>query len=223
MGVDEDHAGSRDPPPGPPQLTPPSRSGKLQRAARRSAVLVEYPRRERPRVVESAALSQSARQSSHAAGSCPPGAPVALFVETPCGRTERGFTGNGCVGEYHSPGTSPFGTGRSSTPKIGFPVPPPSRMNRYRSCRSRRARARVGRLPRAESRICVMSVRNRWRRHNDIPRHLALPPWRGRLTRLRRRTGINDTPAQRYGLSPCVRPGTLRPSPRRENGGRLST
>src|SRR6185436_13713098 len=33
-----------------------------------------------------------------------------------------GLTGNGCVGEYHSSGTDPFGTGRSSTPKIGFPV-----------------------------------------------------------------------------------------------------
>src|SRR2546421_12660470 len=33
-----------------------------------------------------------------------------------------GFTGNGCVGEYHSPGTLPFGTGRSSTPNSGLPV-----------------------------------------------------------------------------------------------------
>src|SRR6266850_1883594 len=29
-----------------------------------------------------------------------------------------GFSGNGCVGEYHSPGASPAATGRSSTPKI---------------------------------------------------------------------------------------------------------
>src|SRR5712691_11453382 len=33
-----------------------------------------------------------------------------------------GLTGNGCVGEYHSPGTSPLGTGRSSIGQIGFPV-----------------------------------------------------------------------------------------------------
>jgi len=39
-----------------------------------------------------------------------------------------GFTGNGCVGEYHSPGTLPFGTARSSTPNTGFPVVR-SRMN----------------------------------------------------------------------------------------------
>ena len=33
-----------------------------------------------------------------------------------------GFTGNGCVGEYHSPGTSPAVTLRSSTPNTGLPV-----------------------------------------------------------------------------------------------------
>jgi hypothetical protein len=33
-----------------------------------------------------------------------------------------GRTGNGCVGEYHSVGTSPFGTGRSSTGISGLPV-----------------------------------------------------------------------------------------------------
>src|SRR5438270_13252292 len=33
-----------------------------------------------------------------------------------------GLTGNGSVGEYHSPGVSPLGTGRSSTPNIGLPV-----------------------------------------------------------------------------------------------------
>ena len=39
-----------------------------------------------------------------------------------------GLSGNGCVGEYHSPGTLPFGTGRSSTPNTGFPFVR-SRMN----------------------------------------------------------------------------------------------
>src|ERR1700761_5335900 len=32
------------------------------------------------------------------------------------------LVGNGWVGLYHSPGTSPLGTGRSSTGKAGFPV-----------------------------------------------------------------------------------------------------
>src|SRR5258706_14488484 len=34
-------------------------------------------------------------------------------TETPVRPYAGGFVGNGCVGEYHSPGTSPFSTGRS--------------------------------------------------------------------------------------------------------------
>ena len=37
-------------------------------------------------------------------------------------RQRLGFTGNGCVGDVCSPGTSLFGTGRSTTSKIGLPV-----------------------------------------------------------------------------------------------------
>src|SRR5579863_2634455 len=33
-----------------------------------------------------------------------------------------GLVGMGCVGEYHSPGTSPFGTGRSCIGQMGVPV-----------------------------------------------------------------------------------------------------
>ena len=36
--------------------------------------------------------------------------------------TGGGLSGIGCVGQYSSPGTSPAGTGRSSTPWIGSPV-----------------------------------------------------------------------------------------------------
>src|SRR5262245_3245277 len=39
-----------------------------------------------------------------------------------------GLVGNGCVGEYHSPGVSPFGTGFSSIGQIGSPV---SRLKTY--------------------------------------------------------------------------------------------
>ena len=35
---------------------------------------------------------------------------------------QGGLVGKGCVGEVSSPSASLFGTGRSSTPKIGFPV-----------------------------------------------------------------------------------------------------
>ena len=40
----------------------------------------------------------------------------------PCRSNGGGFVGNGCVGEYHSPGTLPCGTGRSSIGQTGSPV-----------------------------------------------------------------------------------------------------
>src|SRR4029079_15034325 len=41
-----------------------------------------------------------------------------------------GLVGNGWVGEYHSPGTLPLGTGRSSIGQIGWPV---TRSKTYRN------------------------------------------------------------------------------------------
>src|SRR5262249_12344704 len=41
-----------------------------------------------------------------------------------------GLLGNGCVGAYHSPGTLPFATGRSSIGHTGLPV---TRSNTYRN------------------------------------------------------------------------------------------
>src|SRR5690348_2314347 len=46
----------------------------------------------------------------------------------PCRSNAGGLAGNGCVGEYHSPGTSPFATGFSSIGQIGTPV---SRFSTY--------------------------------------------------------------------------------------------
>ena len=40
----------------------------------------------------------------------------------PCRSNGGGFVGNGWVGEYHSPGTLPCGTGRSSMGQTGSPV-----------------------------------------------------------------------------------------------------
>src|SRR4051794_15898742 len=47
---------------------------------------------------------------------------------TPWRSYAGGLVGNGCVGAYHSPGTSPFGTGRSSIGQTGSPV---SRLKTY--------------------------------------------------------------------------------------------
>src|SRR5437867_11493355 len=43
-------------------------------------------------------------------------------IETPWRSKAGGLVGNGCVAEYHSPGTSPLGTARSSIGQIGRPV-----------------------------------------------------------------------------------------------------
>src|SRR2546428_12849117 len=40
-------------------------------------------------------------------------------IAMPCRSYGGGLVTNGCVGEYHSPCTSPFGTGRSSIGLIG--------------------------------------------------------------------------------------------------------
>src|SRR5262245_5957221 len=42
-------------------------------------------------------------------------------MEIPFREYAGGLLGNGCVGEYHSPGTSPFSTGRSSMGHTGWP------------------------------------------------------------------------------------------------------
>src|SRR6478736_7719043 len=49
-------------------------------------------------------------------------------TDTPVRSYAGGLVGKGCVGEYHSPGTSPFATGRSSIGQIGSPV---SRLKTY--------------------------------------------------------------------------------------------
>ena len=41
---------------------------------------------------------------------------------TPCRSNAAGFVGNGCVGEYHSPGTLPWGVGFSSIGQTGLPL-----------------------------------------------------------------------------------------------------
>src|SRR5579862_3299198 len=48
----------------------------------------------------------------------------------PCLSKAGGLVGNGCVGEYHSPGTVPFSTGRSSMGQMGWPV---ARSSTYRN------------------------------------------------------------------------------------------
>src|SRR5882724_9293133 len=48
--------------------------------------------------------------------------PHASSADICCAANGGGATGNGCVGDVTSPGTSLCGTGRSSTGNTGFPV-----------------------------------------------------------------------------------------------------
>src|SRR4029453_5443981 len=72
-------------------------------------------------------LSHRSWQACACAGVVSLAATISSFLKSTL-ESAGGFSGNGCVGEYHSLGTSPLGTGRSSTPKIGLPVVR-SRMN----------------------------------------------------------------------------------------------
>src|SRR6478735_8851259 len=47
---------------------------------------------------------------------------ISAVSVTPCRSYAGGFVGYGWVGEYHSPGTSPFGAGRSSIGHTGWPL-----------------------------------------------------------------------------------------------------
>src|SRR5262245_25212120 len=47
---------------------------------------------------------------------------ITSLSRIPCMSYGAGFDGIGCVGEYHSPGTVPFGTGVSTIGQTGAPV-----------------------------------------------------------------------------------------------------
>src|ERR1051326_3091921 len=59
--------------------------------------------------------------TSLSASSCSSGVKsIRSSGDTPWRSNAGGLVTNGCVGEYHSPGTSPFGTGRSSIGHTGL-------------------------------------------------------------------------------------------------------
>src|SRR5437667_9216683 len=67
-----------------------------------------------PILYRSAVFSASARSSGVKS--------IRSSIDTPWRSYAGGLVGNGCVAEYHSPGTSPLGTARSSMGQIGRPV-----------------------------------------------------------------------------------------------------
>ena len=68
------------------------------------------PKRARELTISSASARSSGVKSMRSSG------------VIPCRSNGAGLVGNGCVGEYHSPGTFPWGTGRSSIGQTGSPV-----------------------------------------------------------------------------------------------------
>src|SRR4029077_15900299 len=103
-------SGSYDPP---AQLAPPVAPGAPSVASGPSALLTDGGVKSGPILYFETNLIASARSSGVKS--------IRSSMEIPCRSKAGGLVGNGCVGEYHSPGTSPLGTGFSTMGQIGSP------------------------------------------------------------------------------------------------------
>src|SRR5215831_7367001 len=112
-------SGSNDPP---NQLEPPPAEGSINVASGPGHVETTGGVKSGPSLYFAATFSASALISGVQS--------MRSASDVPCVSYAGGFVGNGCVGEYHSPGTSPFATGRSSIGHTGCPV---MRSNTYRN------------------------------------------------------------------------------------------
>src|SRR4029077_17030053 len=106
----------------PGQFAPPSAPGETIVASGPSSLLTEGGVNSGPILYLETIFSASACSSGVKL--------IRLSLDTPWLSYAGGFVGNGCVGEYHSPGTSPCGTGRSSIGQMGLPG---TRSNTYRN------------------------------------------------------------------------------------------
>src|SRR5690242_18028466 len=104
-------SGSYDPP---GQLAPPMAPGAPIVDSGPSALLTTGGVNSGPILYFESSFTASARSSGVKS--------IKSSTAMPCRSNAGGFVGNGCVGEYHSPGTSPFSTGRSSIGHTGSPV-----------------------------------------------------------------------------------------------------
>ena len=107
---------------------------------------------------------------------------------TPLREYAAGRLGNGCVGEYHSPATSPGSTGFSSIGQMGFPV---TRSNTYKNpcfdgtatlltgAPFRVKSARMGAADKSKSQMGWCTI---WKYHLRTPvlrsRHTMLSPYK---------------------------------------------
>src|SRR5215468_12087624 len=111
-------SGSNDPP---GQFVPPSFPGRPRVASGPSRTLTTAGVNSGPILYREVNLTASARSSGVKS--------IRSSIEVPCRSYPGGLVGTGCVGEYHSPGASPLGAGRSSIGQTGSPV---TRSNTYR-------------------------------------------------------------------------------------------
>src|SRR5687767_400794 len=110
-------SGSSDPP---CQFAPPVVLGDMRVASGPSHLLTTGGVKRGPNLYRDATIAASLRSSGVKS--------IRSSIITPCRSKAGGLDGNGCVGEYHSPGTSPMATGRSTIGQTGCPV---ARSNTY--------------------------------------------------------------------------------------------
>src|SRR5437868_1477607 len=104
-------SGSTDPP---GQLAPPLKFGSTRVASGPSHLLTTGGEKSGPSLYRDTSLTASAFNAGVKS--------TRSSSVTPCRSKAGGLVGIGCVGEYHSPGTSPLGTGRSTIGQTGSPV-----------------------------------------------------------------------------------------------------
>src|SRR5215467_4066867 len=104
-------SGSNEPP---NQFEPPPADGSISVASGAGHVETTGGVKSGPSLYRAATLSASALSSGVQS--------IRSASDVPWVSYAGGFVGNGCVAAYHSPGTSPLATGRSSIGHTGCPV-----------------------------------------------------------------------------------------------------
>src|SRR5947199_10407132 len=104
-------SGSYEPP---AQLVPPPAGPKTRVPSGPSTLLTTGGVNSGPILKRETIFKASARSSEEKA--------MRSSTEDPWRSYAGGLVGNGCVAEYHSPGTAPLGTDRTSIRHIAFPL-----------------------------------------------------------------------------------------------------
>src|SRR5437763_3723971 len=98
----------------PGQFVPPLAVPSVSVARGPAATLITGGVKTGPSLYRDASFAPSARSSGVKS--------ISSSADTPLREYAGGLVGIGCVGAYHSPGTAPFSTGRSSIGQTGWPL-----------------------------------------------------------------------------------------------------